>query len=126
MAAGRRGSGGGPVRVARSPIVDLADVVARLQKEVEELRAESGYGSARRSVIPTWTMGWSGFMSMQVPMYAGKSCWDQYRQVFEAIICSNGWDGVTAAVQLVSHLDGDALNVALLVPAPQRVLPGVL
>ena len=46
--------------------------------------------------------------------------------MFEAIVCSNGWDGVTAALQLVSHLEGDALNVALLVPASQRVLPGVL
>ena len=44
--------------------------------------------------------------------------WNQYRQVFEAIVSSNGWDGVTAALQLVSHLEGDALNVALLVPAP--------
>ena len=31
-----------------------------------------------------------------------------------------------AALQLVSHLEGDALNVALLVPESQRVLPGVL
>ena len=29
-------------------------------------------------------------------------------------------------MQLVSHLEGDALNVALLVPAPRRVLSGVL
>ena len=44
---------------AGSPIVDLADVVARLQKEVEEFRAQSGYGSARRSAIPTRTwVGW--------------------------------------------------------------------
>ena len=38
MAAGRRVSGGGPVdeylEEGGSPIVDLADVVARLQKEV--------------------------------------------------------------------------------------------
>ena len=35
-------------------------------------------------------------------------------------MCSNGWDDVTAALQLLSHLDGDALNVALLVPeSPQ-------
>ena len=110
----------------QSPRVELADVVAQLQKEVEEFRAESGCGSARRSAIPSQTSGWSGFTSMPVPMYAGKSSWDQYRQVFEAIVCSNRWDGVTAALQLVSHLEGDALNVALLVPAPQRVLPGVL
>ena len=46
--------------------------------------------------------------------------------MFGAIVSSNGWDGVTAALQLVSHLEGDALNVALLVPAPRRVLSGVL
>ena len=51
-------------------------------------------------------------------MFAGK--------VLEAIVSSNGWDGVTAALQLLSHLEGDALNVALLVPAPRRVLPGGL
>ena len=48
------------------------------------------------------------------------------RDVFEAIACSNGWDDVTAALQLLSHLDGDALNVALLVPESWRVVPGFL
>ena len=46
--------------------------------------------------------------------------------MFEAIVSSNGWDGVTAALQLLSHLDGDALNVALLVPESRRVVPGFL
>ena len=46
--------------------------------------------------------------------------------MFEAIVCSNGWDDVTAALQLLSHLDGDALNVALLVPESRRVVPGFL
>ena len=41
-------------------------------------------------------------------------------------MCSNGWDEVTALLQLVAHLDGEALNVALLVPESERVLPGVL
>ena len=59
-------------------------------------------------------------------MFTGKTSWDQYRQVFEAIVSFNGWDGGTAALQLVSHLEGDALNVALLVPAYRRVRPGVL
>ena len=42
--------------------------------------------------------------------------WEQYRQVFDTIAQSNGWDDATAALQLLSHLEGDALNVALLVP----------
>ena len=41
-------------------------------------------------------------------------------------MCSNGWDEVTASLQLVAHLDGEALNLALLVPESQRILPGVL
>ena len=41
-------------------------------------------------------------------------------------MCSNGWDDVTAALQLLSHLDGDALNVALLVPESQRAVPEFL
>ena len=40
--------------------------------------------------------------------------------MFDAIVLSNGWDDVTAALQLRSHLEGDALNVALLVPASRR------
>ena len=68
----------------------------------------------------------SEFTSTPVPRYSGKSSWEQYRQVFEAIACSNGWDDVTMALQLLTHLDGDALNVALLVPESQRVLSGIL
>ena len=33
---------------------------------------------------------------------------------------------MTAALQLVSHLDGDARNVALLVPESRHVVPGFL
>ena len=28
-------------------------------------------------------------------------------------VCSNGWDDVTAALPLLSHRDGDVLNIAL-------------
>ena len=111
---------------ARSPRVELVDAVTLLQKELAEFRTEFGYGSARRPAISSQTSRGSGFTSTSVPRYAGRSSWDQYRQVFEAIVCSNRWDGVTAALQLVSYLDGNALNVALLVLESQRVLPGIL
>ena len=55
--------------------------------------------------------GGQGFTSTPVPRYSGKSNWEQYRDVFEAIVRLNGWDDVTAALQQLSHLDGDALNV---------------
>ena len=44
----------------------------------------------------------------------------QHRQVFDAIAQSNGWGDATAALQLLSHLEGDAINVALLVPKVRR------
>ena len=57
---------------------------------------------------------------MEVPKFSGLTSWDQYRQVFDAIVHSNGWDDATVALQLLSHLEGEALNVALLVPEAQR------
>ena len=35
-------------------------------------------------------------------------------------LMSNGWSPVTAALQLFAHLDGEALNVALLTPVKER------
>ena len=87
---------------ARSPGVGLADVVARLQKEVEDFRSESGYDCPGKTLIPPQPAGWAGFMSTCVPMFASRTSWDQYRQVFEAIVSSNGWDDVMAALQLLS------------------------
>ena len=52
----------------------------------------------------------------KVPKFAGVTFWEQYRQVFDAIVQSNGWDDATASFQLLSHLEGHVLNLALLVP----------
>ena len=41
--------------------------------------------------------------------------------MFDAIVRSNGWDNDTAALQLFSHLEGDTLNVAHLVPLSRRL-----
>ena len=40
------------------------------------------------------------FPSTNVPKFAGVTSWEQYRQVFDAIVLSNGWDDATAALQL--------------------------
>ena len=48
------------------------------------------------------------------------SCWQQHLQIFNAIAKSNGWADKTAALQLFAHLEGEALNVALLMPEWER------
>ena len=40
--------------------------------------------------------------------------------MFDAIVLSNGWGDATAALQLLSHLQDDAVSVALLIPMPRR------
>ena len=57
----------------------------------------------------------------KVPRFDGTTSWEQYHQVFEAIVRLNGWDNDTAALQLFSHLEGDVLNVAHLVPLVRRL-----
>ena len=56
------------------------------------------------------------FTNTAVPKYNSDSCWQQHLQIFQAIMKSNGWMDGTAALQLFAHLDGEALNVALLMP----------
>ena len=100
--------------------------VIQLQRDVEDCRTELELVKKHTPAVALRPLRQSGFTSTPVPRYSGKSNWEQYCEVFEAIVCSNGWDDVTAALQLLSHLDGDALNVALLVPESRRVVPGFL
>ena len=94
--------------------MELKMAVIQLQRDIEDCRTELELARKHTPAVAFQPPMWSGFTSMPVPRYSGKSNWEQYREVFEAIVRSNGWDDVTAALQLLSHLDGDALNVALL------------
>ena len=46
--------------------------------------------------------------------------WFQHFHIIQAIIKSNGLSEETAALQLFAHLEGEALNVALLLPKEKR------
>ena len=61
------------------------------------------------------------FTNTAVPRF--DVCWQQHHQVFNTIAESNGWDDRTAALQLFAHLEGEALNVALLMLEDQRDSP---
>ena len=100
--------------------------VLELQRDLEEAKAESRYLRAKPVDGPAVATSHLRFTKTPVPRYDGVSDWDQYREVFEAIVASNGWNDLTAALQLLAHVDGEALNVALLVPEDQRRRPGVL
>ena len=95
-------------------------MVARLQQDLADIRAESRQLRMQGvpPVVPTPRQ--AAFTTTKVPRFGGTTSWEQYRQVFDAIVLSNGWDDATAALQLLSHLEGDALNVALLVPVSRR------
>ena len=110
------------------PYKTLERAVTQLQKELDDCRTEF---EITRRLTPARAVNCrqprqARFTSTPVPRYSGKSNWELYREKLEAIVCSNGWDDVTAALQLLSHLDGDALNVALLVLESQRAVPEFL
>ena len=125
LMTGKRQDEGGTERLC-SPNMELEMAVIQLQRDVDDCRTELELARKHTPAVTLRPHRRSGFTSTPVPRYSGKSNWEQYREVFEAIVRSNGWDDVTAALQLLSHLDGDALNVALLVPESRRVLPGFL
>ena len=56
------------------------------------------------------------FTNTATPRFDGTGCSQQHLLVFWAIIKLNGWSTATAALQLFAHLDGEALQVALLMP----------
>ena len=60
------------------------------------------------------------FTNTVVPKFDGDGCWQQHLQIFNAIAKSNGWADETVALQLFAHLDGESLNVALLMPKGER------
>ena len=88
-----------------------------MQQDLSRLRDENRL--LRTPTIPQVVQAprREAFTSTKVPRFDGTTSWEQYRQVFDAIVRSNGWDNDTAALQLFSHLEGDALNVAHLVPS---------
>ena len=104
-----------------SPVDILVDTVARMQQDLTRLREENRL--LRTPAIPQVVQAprRATFTSTKVPRFDGTTSWEQYRQVFDAIVRSNGWDNDTAALQLFSHLEGDALNIAHLVPLSWRL-----
>ena len=101
-----------------SPTMVLEETVGRLQRDLEELQLENRFLKTPKAVKSVPLVRQVAFTTTKVPWFDGSTSWEQYLQVFEAIVLSNGWGDATAALQLLSHLQGDALSVALLTPLP--------
>ena len=101
------------------PHKSLERAVTQLQKELDDCRTEF---EITRRLTPAPAVNHrqprqAKFTSTPVPRYSGKSNWEQCREIFEAIVCSNGWDDVAAALQLLSHLDVACRTAGAGVPA---------
>ena len=102
----------------KSPVAVLEDTVGRMQRDLEELQSENRFLRTPRASRPVPLVRQAALTTTKVPWFNGSTSWEQYLQVFDAIVLSNGWGDATAALQLLSHLHDDALSVALLIPMP--------
>ena len=102
------------------PWMALENTVSRMQRELEDLQADNRFLKKPRPQTVPPLIQQAALTTTKVPWFNGSTSWDQYQQVFDAIVLSNGWGDATSALQLLSHLQGDALNVALLIPMPRR------
>ena len=103
-----------------SPVVNLEETVLRIKRDMEDLQTENKFLRTRRIPGPVPLVRQAALTTTKVPWFNGSTSWEQYQQVLDAIALSNGWGDATAALQLLSHLQGDALSVALLLPLPRR------
>ena len=95
----------------RSPDATLIDTVARLQLDMEEMRSASMGNQTLGGRTSPGLLRQVAFTPTKVPKFAGVTSYEQYRQVFDAIVMTNGWDDAKAALQLLSHLEGNALYI---------------
>ena len=101
-----------------SPVAVLEETVGRMQRNLEELQSENRFLRTPRAARSVPLVRQAALTTTKVPWFNGSTSWEQYLQVFDAIVLSNGWGDATAALQLLSHLQDDALSVALLIPMP--------
>ena len=100
-----------------SPVAALEDTVSRMQRD---LQTENRFLRTPRAPVPVPLVRQSALTTTKVPWFNGTTSWEQYQQVFDAIVLLNGWDDATGALKLLSHLQDDALSVGLLIPMPLR------
>ena len=81
-------------------------LVAQMQQDLANLRAENRLLRTAGVPLVVRTPRQVAFTTTKVPRFGGTTSWEQYRQVFDAIVLSNGWYNDTAAFTTVLPFGG--------------------
>ena len=74
------------------------DTVSCMQKDMAILREENHVLRTPATSQAIQSPRQAALTTTKVPRFDGTTSWEQYHQVFEAIVRSNGWDNDTAAL----------------------------
>ena len=80
-----------------SPVVALENIVSRMQRDIEDLQTENRFLRTPRTPMSVPFVQQAALTTTKVPWFNGSTSWEQYQQVLDAIVLSNGWDDATAA-----------------------------
>ena len=72
-----------------------------MQLDLADLRAENRLLRTPRVSQSVRAPRQAAFTTTKVPRFDGTTSWEQYKQVFDAIVSLNGWDNDTAAFTVV-------------------------
>ena len=99
--------------------IDSQKTNGREEEEMKRKRKKISNGAGADG--KTFTMKLGRFTNTAIPTFNGAGwCWYQHRHIAQAIATSNGWSEETATLQLFAHLEGESLDVALLLPKETR------
>ena len=76
--------------VDKSPVAVLEDTVGRMQRDLEELQSENRFLRTPKASRPVPLVRQAALTTTNVPWFNGSTSWEQYLQVFDAIVLSNG------------------------------------
>ena len=80
-----------------SPGIALENRVLRMQRDLEDLQAENCFLRTPRPPTVAPLVRQAALTTTKVPWFNGSTSWEQYQQVFDVIVLSNGWGDATAA-----------------------------
>ena len=75
-----------------SPVATLEGTVSRMQRDLENLQTENRFLRTRRTPGSVPLVRQAALTTTKVPWFSGSTSWEQYQQVFDAIVLSK-WMG---------------------------------